>query len=173
MASYAHLGVRYRTTDGGPAQILTFPEAASQTFIAGDLVTLSSGKVAVAVAASATHASSDVEAGTILGVALENASGTTDDPVKVAIADDRLQILLTVIHGTPAIAVTAVAQVGVGYDVGHWTDGSTPAVTGWGYMIDDTSATNAMVVELDNKYAVGTQYGTAWCKIPASKRTLG
>ena len=169
MASYAFLGVRYRTTDGGPANIKTFPEAATQTFVAGDLVTLSSGKVAVAVAASGTYSSSDVEGGTILGVALEPASGTTDDPVKVAIADGRLEILLTCLHATPASAVTAVAQVGTTYDIGHYT---LSGVTGWGYMIDDTSAANAMPVDIDDRYAVGEQYGTAWCKIPAAKRTL-
>lgn len=55
------------------AKIQRFPEAASQTFARGDAVILSSGKVAIATAASAE----------ILGVAAAPSSGTTDNPTPV------------------------------------------------------------------------------------------
>ena len=55
------------------APIREFEEAASQTFARGDAVILSSGKVAIALAASAE----------LLGVAAEPASGTTNNKIKV------------------------------------------------------------------------------------------
>ena len=169
MATYRNLGLSYRTTDGDPPDVAHYPEAASQTFKAGDLVTLSSGKVAVAVAASTTYASADLEGGTVLGIALADATGVTDTAVPVAIANSRLLIPLLVLHGTPASAVTAVTQVGTAYDIAHYT---INGVTTWGYTIDDTSASNIVIHNLDPNYPVGEQYGVAYGIVPAAKRAI-
>jgi len=145
MATFRNLGLSYRTTDGDPPDVAHYPEAASQTFKAGDLVTLSSGKVAVAVAASTTYASADLEAGTVLGIALADATGVTGTAVPVAIANSRLLIPLLVLHGTPASAVTAVTQVGTAYDIAHYT---INGVTAWGYTIIFTLSSSVSLFHL-------------------------
>lgn len=171
MASYAFLGVRYRTSDGGPANIKTYPEAASQSFKAGDYVDLSSGKVEVAFAASGTYSSADMDGATILGMAINDATGTTDSPVKVVIADDRTEFLVPVVHATPASAVTAVTQHNMSCDLAHYT---LSGVTSWGAAIDDTAGTNTVrIVDLDDSYPVGEQYGRVWIKVLVAARTLG
>jgi hypothetical protein len=165
MATYQHYAQR-READGSTPPTIVVPEAATQTFVKGDLLTLSSGKAAIAVAANATHTSADLESGLVIGTAVADASGVTNTPVAIELITDNTLIRLPVIHGTPASAVTAVAQLGVGYDIGHWTDGSS--VTGWGYMIDDTSVKNVIPVELIEP--AGEVYGTAWCKIAQRAR---
>jgi hypothetical protein len=56
--------------------ITTKPEAASQTFVRGDLVTLASGKV--------TEVTNAITGGAdIFAIALEDSTGTTDTPIKI------------------------------------------------------------------------------------------
>lgn len=165
MASYAFQGVRYRTTDGGPAHIEVYGEAASQTFKAGDLVTLSSGLVAEAAAEGA-----DVGAGTILGMALSPATGVTGSRVEVAVAGERTLFSLPVYHATPASAITATASIGAAtMDITRQTVGG---VSSFAVDINDTSNANASLVNIDANYPVGEQYGRYWVRIPAAKRTL-
>lgn len=63
-----------------PDNIVHLPEAATQTFVAGDLVIISSGKVAVMT-----------DDDDIFGIALKSASGTTDTmlPVYVITPGDK------------------------------------------------------------------------------------
>ena len=150
----------WRYTGGEAPAAIPYTEAASQTFKAGDPLTLSSGKVAVAVAANATYASGDLESAKVIGFALKDASGATDAPIMVSPLRDDVEWLVPVAHGTPASAVIAQANVGAGFDLGHWTDGS--GVTAWGVTLDDTSVKNVIVTAL--KDPVGTQYGEVWVR---------
>lgn len=162
----------FRRTVGkrGPGTITHFPEAASQSFKYGDLVTLSSGKVAVLIApvtGAYVVGTGDVDSagdGAIVGMALRAASGTTDTSIPVWVFNEQSEILLTVMHATPASAITAVAQVGVKYDIVNQILASGGPQT-WVYTIDDTTNPNVIVQEIDPSYPVGEQYGTAWCRV--------
>ena len=99
----SYIGFQYYD---GPRAIIGLPEAASQTFVSGDLVAMSSGSVAVA----SSYA-------TIWGVALSKASGTTGNTVYI----DAIQ------PGSRWVAqcgsATTETQKGNGYDLSY-TSGS-------------------------------------------------
>jgi len=154
--------------EGGPLSVRNFPVAASQTFKAGDWVTLSSGKVAVAVAAG-----SNVAGGTkILGIAQADAPTTTDTLVPVILADDSTQFAVTIYHGTPVSAVSAIAQLGTAYEVRNDTVG--------GSVVDIASTTNTKVQIMgfadeqpnSGTPTVGVQYAQAWVKVLAAQRVF-
>jgi hypothetical protein len=122
------------TKHGGPPYTRTYPEAASQSFKRGDFVLLSSGKV--------TICGSDPAA--VLGVAAQDASGVTDTPVKVYIADKS-----TVFVGNLSSAiVSTVALVGVRYgtllESGIFTVNTA-----------DTTGPTVTIIGLDGRDAVG------------------
>lgn len=151
----------WRTTDGKPPKQLTFPEAASQTFKRGDLVYLSSGKVTEARApGNNLQASGNAP----IGIAADNASGTTNQDCVVLIFDDRLEICLPVTHGTAASAITAITQIGTSYELEN--------VTSYGYAvaIDDTSSPLFVPTEISGQYPVGEQYGWVWGKVLTAER---
>lgn len=133
----------------GPVTRLRFPEAASQSFKAGDLVILSSGKVAISVAAG-NSLDTDTK---ILGMALEPATGVTDTMVSVLVFLGSVSMDLPVYHGTPASAVTAVANNGTAYALYHSSTG--------GFMVDlsNTTKPNVRQVTISPRYPVGEQYG--------------
>ena len=79
-------------------RITVLPEAATQTFVAGDLVIISSGKVAVMT-----------DDDDIFGVALNDASGTTDTDVSVYVIHPGDKFI------AEASATTAVSNQGVAY----------------------------------------------------------
>jgi hypothetical protein len=91
---------------GGPVTIQYYPEAASQTFKAGEAVYLVSGKV--------TEFTDGVDNGStrFLGFAAEDASGVTDQKVGVYVPDDDLVFEGNIYHGTVGSAVTAITDVG-------------------------------------------------------------
>jgi hypothetical protein len=95
-----------RRRSGGPVLIKYFPEAASQTFKAGEAVYLVSGKI--------TEFTDSVDDGStrFLGFAAEDASGVTDQKVGVYVADDDLVFEGNIYHGTEASAITALTDVG-------------------------------------------------------------
>jgi hypothetical protein len=89
-------------------RIAYFPEAASQSFDAGDVVISSSGKVAIGT--------SDPAANLIFGVAAEDASGVTDKKVGVYIADESAEFSAQV-QDTGTLALANVgAQYGIVLD---------------------------------------------------------
>lgn len=165
MATYQFYNQR-RESDGSTPPSVTVPEAASQTFKKGDFVTLTGGKAAIAVASSATYASADLEAGLIFGTVVANATGTTDAPCVVELITDNSLFRLPATHATAGSRVTAVAQLGVGYDLAHYIDAN--GVRGWAYTIDDVTVKNVIPVELIEP--AGTLNGTAWCKIAQRAR---
>lgn len=128
-----------------------YTEAASQTFVAGDLVTLSSGKVAIAKAAGNTMVAADK----ILGRAASDASGTTDAAIDVHVFLPGHTERLPVYHGTAASAVTAITDVGTAYGLRN------DATQGWCIALDETGATTTKVriVGIAPDFPVGEQYG--------------
>lgn len=120
----------------------TYPEAASQSFKAGQFVYLASGKVTVCAD----------DATTILGMAMQDATGVTDSDILVALAVPENTFEANVYHGTPASAVTAITQVGVNYAL--QVDSNKCYVD-----IEDTSHDAFVVRAISRKDAVGDQYG--------------
>lgn len=93
-----------KTISGNGAQLVPYPEAATQTFVRGEVVYLVSGKV--------TEISAD-NPGQILGVAAEAASGTTDTPILVWVANDDTIFSASYSDDSQAAAATAVSIVGL------------------------------------------------------------
>lgn len=133
------------------ANVMIGFEAATQSFKAGDLVDNSSGLVALAVAAGNTFGANDDP----WGIALEDASGTTNNPVKIYKITPGLQVRWPVYHGTAASAITAYADIGTAYGIRFHT-GNIMCVA-----LDETSATKGWIVSIPNRtqMPVGTQYG--------------
>lgn len=133
----------------GDPLIIHFPEAASQTFVKGDFVTLSSGKVARLLAAGNHTTAGDRGTGTmILGIALADATGVTDTDVPVVVADCRTDFKLQLCT-TDAAQAFAQSQVGTPYAL------RTISTTGyWGVNVNVTAANQQVIVRepvLDNK----------------------
>lgn len=143
---------------GPTAKFAVYPEAASQSFKINNPVVLSSGKVA-----AASVSSNKLSSGQAIGIALSNATGTTDSPVVVFKPGDADMLVLPVDHGTPSSAVTAVTQVGASFDCGFSSDIMT-------VRIDGTTATYWMVEAIDPTYPVGEQYGLLNVSLLAARR---
>lgn len=138
--------------NGAPIEQRDYPEAASQTFKRGELVYLSSGKVTVAVADD-----TDVASGTkVLGIALRDASGTTDTAIPVALANPLFRWVLPV-SNDGATQTTAVTQVGVAYELHKHTNGK------WSCNINGTTDTKVVVTALHPQYAAGEAFG--WVEV--------
>ena len=121
-----------------------YPEAASQSFLAGEFVKLVSGKATVCA---------DDET-TIAGIAMEAASGTTDTDILIAVPSAGARMVSSVYHSTAASAITAVTQPTTRYGLQvesnkHYID------------IEDTSnlAFLARKIVLPAGHKVGDQYG--------------
>lgn len=128
---------------------MNFTEAASQSFAAYELVTLSSGKVAIAKAAGNTLTTGDL----ILGRALSDASGVTDNPIQVDVWLPGHSERLPVYHATAASAITAVADNGSSFGIRN------DATQGICLALDEVTATKAKQITVSGDYPVGTQYG--------------
>lgn len=128
-----------RTLTGGPAAVLEYPEAASQSFKMGELVYLVNGKVTI-FSADGTK---------ILGIALRDASTTTDTAIPVALACDDT-IFVANVDGSQT---TAVTQIGLSYALN---------VTSTKWHIDTTdygSNARALIVGLDSRDTAGDTAG--------------
>jgi len=127
----------------GPCpDVIQVPEGASQTFRKGDLLELTSGKATVA----------DADDAAILGVALTPATGTTDEPILVALANENNVFSMNAYHATPASAVTAVTDISVKYAV-------VAVSSNWHIELSDTTNTRVRVIDFDRRHAVGDTYG--------------
>ena len=91
----------------GPPNVKSYPEAASQSFSAGDLVILSSGSVAIAT-----------DGQDVAGVALQNASTTTGTEIKVSVITPQ-QVWSVESTGTPAATME-----GSQYDIASFSAGA-------------------------------------------------
>lgn len=152
----------YAVKGGTDNSVQMFPEAASQTFKAGDLVTLSSGSVAALATADGAITSSN---NTVLGVALADATGVTSTQIPVKVVDDETLVLLPVYHATAASAIPNNATVGASYQLRRQD-------AKYAIAIDQTS--NPVAIVADKIPGNGAeQYGAVWVKILASRRSLG
>lgn len=145
---------------------VTFGEKATQTFVKGEPVNLSSGTVQRIVATSTALGASDY----ILGVAKTPASGTTGTPITVSVTDDRYFIGLPCVTSVTTAAATAVTQIGVSYALAH-----TATAGVYGYDSGDTSDVHVRPVRLiQNPYmAIGDTGGHALCAVvPAARQTV-
>jgi len=144
------------TISGNSPEVKYFPEAASQSFKAGQFVYLNSGKVTACADDSTT----------ILGIAVGDASGNTDEDCAVYIANADTVFEANVYHSTAASAVTAITQVGTCYALK--VDSNKCYVD-----IEDTSNDAFQVRRLSPKDKVGDQYGRVEFQVIASARQLG
>jgi len=131
-----------KTIHGNSPWTATFPEAASQTFKLGAIVTLNASGHVVECGADPTQ---------ILGIACgdaHNDSVAATSTVAVWIADDET-LFVGNLSGT---SVTALTDVGMGYGVVK--DGNN-------WHVDKTDVANrrVIVVELDSRDAVGDTNG--------------
>lgn len=131
-------------TPGKDYDVLILPEAASQTFEAGEWVYLASGKVTVCAN----------DAQVIAGIALEPASGVEDTDLRIAVPRVGCKTEMTIYHSTEASAITAVTQVGTRYALIiasniHYVD------------IEDETNLAFLVTKITKRvgYAVGDVYG--------------
>lgn len=134
-------------------------EAATQSFKAGDLLIIdSSGLVAIAATAGNTVANSVK----VIGVALEDASGTTNNPVRVGLISERSRGFMPVMHATPASAVTAYTNNDETFVLKNDAD------FGWCLLLSTTTNAVARQTGVYADIPVGTQYGIVEVSIPAS-----
>ena len=136
--------------NGDHGSMLSFPEAATQTFKCGDLVYLASGKVTVCPDNGVT----------IMGVAATDATGTTDTAINVVVLTPSSILSLSVYNSTAASAITAVAQVGLKYPIENVSDV---------IRIDNSDQTtpSLVVIGIDKRdnMVVGDQYGRYLCTV--------
>jgi hypothetical protein len=71
-------------------RIMHYPEAAGQTFVAGDLVYLAAGKVT----------KSGVNPASLFGIALEDATGVTDTDISVEVFDNNTVLIISLVDST-------------------------------------------------------------------------
>lgn len=135
------------TRSGGPPYTRSWPEAASQTFKKGDFVVLSSGKVTLCAD----------DAGTILGIAAQDASGVTDTMIPVIEANDDTVFIVN------GISTTAVTQVGT-------TCAVDLTSTNWTVDTADTTGGVLVVTGLDPRDAVGDTNGRLHVTVLSSAR---
>ena len=153
---------RYYGVKGGATNaVQIFPEAAGQSFKAGDLVTSSSGSVAALAASDGaiTNAGNKV-----LGVALRDASGTAGTSIPVKVIGDEDLVLLPVYHATASSAKPANGTVGSQYQLVR--SGGV-----YGIAIDQTS--NPVAILCDKLPGMDQeQYGPVWVRILAARRVM-
>lgn len=135
--------------DGG--LLKTYPEAASQSFKHGEFVYLVSGKVTVCAS----------DATSILGMAMRDASGTTDTDIPVLVADQDTIFRGNVYHASAGSAVTAVTTCYP--DAGPYA--LYVASNKHHVDIEDTGHDAILPVALDNRDTVGDTYGRIYFKL--------
>lgn len=132
----------------GSRTVCYVPEAASQSFKKGQFVYLASGKVTVATATSG-----------IYGMALQDATGTTDTQLAVLVALKDTIFRGCVYHSTAASAITAVTDVGT-------TTFGVNQVSNISVVDKETSSHDSFsVIGLDPTDAVGTTYGRVFFRV--------
>lgn len=152
---YAHRG-------GETYPLAHYKEAASQSFKAGDLVTLSGGKVA----ALATSDGDVTSAGNkVLGMALKDASGVTDTLIPVVPATDDTWFLLGAYNAAAGSAKPSNIAIG---------EKTTIRRQGGVYGVNVPAAGSNQNVQVVAKESVEeeTKYGPVWVKVLAASRVL-
>ena len=153
-----------KTISGNSPQVMMFPEAASQAFKTGEFVYLVGGKV--------TEVGSDPTV--ILGMAAQDASGTTDTSIAVYIANEDTIFELNKVSnqggaGTGGTAaVTAVTDVGLTANIYRDTTNniSHAGIYAFG------GVERLMILDHSEKDAVGDTGGRLLCMVHGRYRQL-
>ena len=107
MGAWSKAQPRLEPESGCIPQIMSFPEKASQAFLAGTPVKLTTTAGTVEICTDGTTG--------FLGIAQETASGVTGAAIKIMVVRDDSRILAKVVNaGTPALPTTLTQ--GVAYD---------------------------------------------------------
>lgn len=146
-----------KTISGNSPQVLSFPEAATQTFVAGEVVKLVNGKV--------TEISDDTPA-SVLGVAVQAASGVTDTMIQVAIANADTIFEANYSNDSQAGAVTAVTIVGTKRDLDRDTANSKV------YVSSAQASVRVMVMDISENDVVGDTGGRVLFQFLSAIRAL-
>jgi hypothetical protein len=136
-----------RVLSGGAAPVLAYPEAASQTFVKGDLVFISSGYL--------TICGSDPTA--ILGIALDDAHNTTAGlyQINVSLITPWTLVTMSVGHATAGNDKIEAADMGTLYGVVSVSAGI------WRVDKEDTTATRVRIMNFIDE--VGATKGRVGC----------
>ncbi|MDR7534551.1 MAG: hypothetical protein QN162_14615 [Armatimonadota bacterium] len=140
--------------DPKDGEFRTYPEASGATFKRGELVQLSSGRVADLLG-------TDPAANSILGIATHDASGTADSDVVVFVPSPD-SLFVANLGGT---SVTAATDRGAEYGLVEEANQVHVDKT-------DTTTTRVVVVDLDRRDPVGDTNGRVIFKFMASALDL-
>lgn len=151
-----------RTISGNSPQILTFPEAASQSYKKGQHVYLVSGKVTVC------GVSSNVINTQILGMAAADASGTTDTDAPVYMANADTIFYANKVTSADAASATAVTDIGLGFAIYQDDTNKKDSI----YQTDGTSQ-RVYALDHDNRDTVTDTGGRILYQIIPKHRQLG
>lgn len=164
-----------------PQESIYLPEAATQSFAAGELVIChTDGTVKRPVATGTQIAVSDCGNGML--IALQAASGTTGTQLEVGLIDDQTEVFLPICTSSGTAAGTYVASSAA--MVGDkYTGLNVTASTSGGYFnedqiaIDTNTTTNPIfkIIKFDRKEAIGTVGNVhyAWAQVLVAARFRG
>jgi len=149
-------------------RVVTYPEAASQTFPAYFPVKFSSGKVAAwqTVGTTVTSITSG-DAADMIGIALRAASGTTDTDIPILLIDEGTELELPLRHGTTVTSSDyANVEVGLTYTAGLVSDI---------LCVNNETTTNGMFTVIEKKEGVSTteDYTRVVVKVVDAIRAVG
>lgn len=167
-----------RTTDGSIPHSQDYPVAASQTIKMFDILAISSGNMAQAIALPGSN-STETSAGSVVlfGVAMADITTGSSvdeqaDRIPVAVFDDSLEVALK-IHVSTGVGSDSEAQdltFGTAYQLGRWR-GVSSAV--WWYFAD-TGTTNAEMRYMGRANYDGNDedFALGWFKPIATYRAI-
>lgn len=146
-----------KTISGNSPKEDYYPEAASQTFKKGEFVYLVAGKVTIIPSTTPSL---------VLGMAQADASGVTDTPVPVAIANTDTIFEANYSNGSQAGAVSTVASVGTRhvFDL----DATNHRV----YISSSTTSPRVIIHMLSEKDAAGDTGGRVLFQVMSVYRQL-
>lgn len=147
----------FRPIDLGPSVIMY--EKGSASFKAGEPVIVDSDGLVDIAAASGSNVTNSA---TIVGIAQEDATGTANNPVNVALILEKTRLVMPVLHATPASAVTAITNINETFVL------KNDATYGWCLLLSTTTNACAKMTGIYREFPVGTQYGPVEVQIPAS-----
>lgn len=167
-ADLANVAPTYRCK--GDPLIIALPEAAGQTFVKGDFLTFTGGRVQKAHAAGTESTAGARGTGTMyVGIAEEDASGVTDTLIRVVIADTRTQFKLQLCT-TDAKQAYSVSHTGNVYRLRNCTTG------GWACNIANGNENTQVIVVtdpvLDYKNTTSHPEGMVYCAIRVQNQAL-
>ena len=168
--------VRVRTTDGSIPHSQDYPVAASNTIKLGDIVAISSGTVAQAIAIPGSN-NTETSAGSVVVLGVAMADITTGasvdeqaDRIPVAIFDDTLEVALKIHASTAAASEPQDLVLFTAYQLGRWRGASADV---WWYFVD-VGTTNAEMRYMGraNFDGIDEDYALGWFKPIATYRAI-